>query len=102
MHKVLVTGAAGFIGFHLTKKLTGLGFEVVGIDAVNDYYDPNLKYDRLQQLGIARAEVEPSKKVIGSPSFSFYQLKLEDKDSILSLFEHEKFDFAVNLAAQAG
>jgi UDP-glucuronate 4-epimerase len=102
MKKILVTGAAGFIGSHLSKKLLDLGFEVVGIDSVNDYYDPNLKYDRLQRFGISKNDIALNQKATGDALFSFYQAKLEDKDSILAIFEMEKFDYAVNLAAQAG
>ena len=58
MKNILVTGAAGFIGFHLAKKLLKDGFNVIGIDNINDYYDVNLKYDRLNELGIERAGAE--------------------------------------------
>jgi UDP-glucuronate 4-epimerase len=102
MKKVLVTGAAGFIGFHLSKKLLGLGMEVIGIDSLNDYYDPNLKYNRLKELGVMHTDVVYCKRITGLPNFGFYQIKLEDKENILELFKREKFDFAVNLAAQAG
>ena len=102
MKKVLVTGVGGFIGFHLTKKLLAQGYEVVGVDSVNDYYDPNLKYDRLKNLGIAKSSVSYNHKTEGQASFSLYQLKLEDKDNIAAIFKNEQFAFVVNLAAQAG
>ncbi len=102
MAKVLVTGTAGFIGFHLSKILLENGYEVVGLDCINDYYDVNLKYDRLKQLGIAKDEIVYNKIVHGLPSLSFIQLNLADKDGILDLFSQQKFDFVVNLAAQAG
>ena len=67
MEKVLVTGTAGFIGFHLANLLNAEGYEVVGLDQINDYYDINLKYDRLSQHGIAREEVEYNKLIKGRP-----------------------------------
>ena len=87
--KVLITGAAGFIGFHLTQKLCAMGYQVVGIDNLNDYYDVNLKKDRL--------EILQSQEV-----FSFHKMELEDKASVDALFAQERFDYVVNLAAQAG
>ena len=87
--KVLVTGAAGFIGFHLTKRLIERGDQVVGIDNVNDYYDVNLKNARLAQLQ-------------GHPGFRFVKMSLEDREGLLGLFKEERFDKVVNLAAQAG
>jgi UDP-glucuronate 4-epimerase len=102
MKKVLVTGAAGFIGYHLSKNLLAHGFEVVGIDSINDYYDVDLKYNRLLQLGISKQSVSYNRICSGHPGFTFYQVKLEDKESIHSLFETENFNYAVNLAAQAG
>lgn len=87
--KVLVTGAAGFIGFHLCKRLLSLGVNVVGFDNINDYYDVNLKYARLE---ILKSFAE----------FSFVKGDLADKKAVDSLFNDNKFDIAVNLAAQAG
>lgn len=89
MAKILVTGAAGFIGFHLCQKLLERGDQVVGIDNINDYYDVNLKYARLQQL-------KPY------PGFKFDQLDLADQEAIAHLFAAQSFDKVVNLAAQAG
>ena len=102
--KVLVTGTAGFIGYHLAKKLLERGDEVVGIDNINDYYDVNLKYARLNELGIQKEKIEKNKK-IDSTSFgkhSFYKIDLADKEAMDSLFEEEQFDAVMNLAAQAG
>ena len=89
MAKILVTGTAGFIGFHLAKRLMERGDEVVGLDNLNDYYDVNLKKARLKQLTVHN-------------SFKEIKMSLEDKKGIEKLFVEEKFDKVVNLAAQAG
>lgn len=89
MVKVLVTGAAGFIGFHLSQRLLARGDEVIGIDNLNPYYDVSLKKDRLAQLQ------EQS-------GFRFHQLDLANRDGIAQLFAQQGFDIVVNLAAQAG
>jgi UDP-glucuronate 4-epimerase len=88
-HSILVTGAAGFIGFHLSKKLCSLGYAVTGIDNLNDYYEVSLKEARLNIL----------KRTEG---FTFHKLELTDKKGIDALFEKNKFRYVVNLAAQAG
>ena len=102
--KILVTGAAGFIGFHLAARLSSRGDTVVGADSINDYYDIELKYDRLAELGFKRNSIIPNQLVQSStiPTCSFIQLKLEDKVSLDKLFEQQQFDVVVNLAAQAG
>ena len=87
--KILVTGAAGFIGFHLAKKLCDNNWEVIGLDNLNSYYDVNLKNDRLNLL-------------LPYSNFKFHKLDLVDRESIKKLFGDQKFDFIVNLAAQAG
>ncbi len=87
--KILVTGAAGFIGFHLSRRLLENGDNVVGLDNLNDYYDVNLKLDRLEQLK-------------GRESFRLVRMNIEDRDAIAKLFFDERFDIVVNLAAQAG
>lgn len=86
---ILVTGAAGFIGFHLTKKLLDSGKTVVGVDNLNDYYDVSLKRSRLKIL-------------LEYPSFIFVQLDLKDKPALDEQFRKHEFEFVVNLAAQAG
>lgn len=104
MKKVLVTGTAGFIGYHLSERLIAQGYNVVGLDSVNDYYDINLKYDRLTNAGIDRKAIQYGKLINSSkyPGYRFIQLRLEDKEHILQLFGNEKFDVVINLAAQAG
>jgi UDP-glucuronate 4-epimerase len=104
--KILVTGAAGFIGFHLSRKLVELNFHVVGLDNINDYYDVNLKYDRLEQLGISKQEasifLNRTKSKTYGDQLSFVRMNLEDEDSLPKLFQDEQFDVVCNLAAQAG
>ncbi len=87
--KILVTGAAGFIGFHTVKVLLDRGDQVVGLDNLNDYYDVTLKEARLAQLE-------------GRNGFTFVKLDLADRVGMVSLFEREKFDRVIHLAAQAG
>lgn len=89
MSKILITGAAGFIGFHVSQRLLARGDEVVGLDNLNDYYDVNLKLARLKQVAM-------------DPGFKPVRLSLEDRDGMKRLFEEEHFDIVVNLAAQAG
>ena len=102
--KILVTGTAGFIGFHLAKALLQRGEEVVGIDNINDYYDVELKYSRLAETGIQRKDIAYNTSVKSSkyPSYQFIQLDLADKDQLEQLFASQKFDKVINLAAQAG
>jgi UDP-glucuronate 4-epimerase len=102
--KILVTGAAGFIGFFTAKVLLEKGHTVVGLDNINDYYDVNLKFSRLEQLGINRKDAEVFNTTCKSsnPHFSFVRMNLEDREALPQLFETEKFDIVCNLAAQAG
>jgi len=101
--KVLVTGTAGFIGFHLAKKLLERGDEVVGLDNINDYYDVNLKYARLEELGIKRENIEENQLIVSTDrKHKFIKSDLADRETIQSVFETEKFDAVCNLAAQAG
>lgn len=106
MSKILVTGAAGFIGFHVSKKLIDLGFEVYGIDNLNAYYDVRLKLDRLKELGIdIQSELFMRQQEVKSgsnESFRFSQMDLVDEHRLDNLFLKEKFDAVINLAAQAG
>lgn len=103
MH-ILITGAAGFIGSFLAKRLLEQGHVVTGIDNINDYYPPKLKYARLAKLGV-QAEDAPFGEELHSqtvPGFSFVKMALEDREALARLFEEKGFDCAVNLAAQAG
>jgi UDP-glucuronate 4-epimerase len=86
---VLVTGSAGFIGFHLSQKLFQLGYTVVGLDNLNDYYEIGLKHSRLEQLK-------------ANANFTFKEIDLTDKKGMDQLFDHYNFPYVINLAAQAG
>jgi UDP-glucuronate 4-epimerase len=87
--KILVTGAAGFIGSYVCKRLLERGDEIIGLDNINDYYDVNLKFDRLKQFE-------------RHPGYSFIRSSLEEREAVATLFEKECFDAVINLAAQAG
>ncbi|HEX8332423.1 MAG TPA: NAD-dependent epimerase [Segetibacter sp.] len=102
--KILVTGTAGFIGYHLAAKLLKRGDDVTGLDSINDYYDVNLKNNRLKSHGIDAEGIKYNTLIKSDlfNSYSFIQLQLEDKQQLQSLFEQQKFDVVVNLAAQAG
>jgi UDP-glucuronate 4-epimerase len=103
--KILVTGAAGFIGFHTSKVLLNNGHKVIGLDNINDYYDINLKYARLSELGIDKDEASVFNDLCKSKrgiDFSFIRMNLEDREALPKLFESENFDVVCNLAAQAG
>ncbi|MSP55126.1 MAG: NAD-dependent epimerase [Myxococcales bacterium] len=89
MSAVLVTGVAGFIGYHVAERLLNEGREVVGLDIVNDYYDPKLKWARLNRL-------------VGRPGFRFVQIDLADGEAMASLFAEVRPDVVIHLAAQAG
>ena len=98
--KILITGAAGFIGFHLSKLLVKNGYKVFGLDIINDYYDPNLKLARLQSLNIDTSKIVYNQPIDGA--ITFIKLDLQDLENLKALFKKEQFDFVVNLAAQAG
>lgn len=105
MKKILVTGAAGFIGFHLIEKLIKEGNEIVGIDNINDYYDVNLKYSRLAESGICKDKVLGNDNFVQSEKYDNYKfLKLDITHLALleDVFRKEHFTHVVNLAAQAG
>jgi len=102
--KYLVTGSAGFIGFHVAQQLVDRGEEVVGLDIINDYYDINLKYARLEHRGIEKSSIKKGELAQSKtqPLYRFIQLDLVEKEALLALFEKEKFDVVIHLAAQAG
>ncbi len=100
MEKILVTGAAGFIGHHLSKLLVENDYEVVGIDNINDYYDQKLKLARLEDMSINTSQIDYNVPLQGK--IKFVKLDLQDRENIFKLFNEEKFDYVVNLAAQAG
>lgn len=87
--KILVTGAVGFIGFYLSQKLLSLGYQVIGLDNINDYYDVSLKIARLNQIKEEK-------------NFTFHKLDLINRSNLEQLFAENNFDIVVNLAAQAG
>ncbi|MCF6182550.1 NAD-dependent epimerase/dehydratase family protein [Lutibacter sp.] len=99
--KVLITGMAGFIGHHLAKLLVKSNFEVVGLDNINDYYDPSLKLARLQDLGFNTDKIEYN-KLLQNKNIAFIKLDLTDLKNVKQLFENQHFNYVVNLAAQAG
>src|SRR5690606_30537384 len=101
--KILITGAAGFIGSHLAKRLAERSDNVIGIDNINDYYDINLKYGRLHEAGIHQNDIEYG-KIVQSEKYQHYRfikLDLIDMPEMMRLFEQEQFDVVCNLAAQA-
>jgi len=101
--KVLITGAAGFIGFHTVKKLLAKGnIDILALDNINDYYDKQLKFDRLKELGI---ETVTENELLTSnryPSLQFIQLSLAEQDKLKELFRQHSFDYIISLGAQAG
>lgn len=103
MKSILVTGAAGFIGYHLCERLIKIGYTVIGLDNLNDYYDVNLKIDRLKELGInsvSANEIVFSTK--HGDKFQFVKIDIEDCENLQRLFNQFQFDVVCNLAAQAG
>lgn len=102
--KVLVTGTAGFIGSFTALRLVERGNAVIGLDSINDYYDVNIKYGRLERDGIDRSTAEAGEFVWSNkfPDYGFIRLDLTDKQGIEQLFEKEQFDMVCHLAAQAG
>jgi len=105
MQKVLVTGVAGFIGFFTMQRLLKEGYIVVGLDNINDYYDVNLKYARLKELGFDKIDTEQWNKEVQSitnDNAFFIRLNLEDRKNLPKLFNKYNFDAVIHLAAQAG
>lgn len=100
--RILVTGAAGFIGFHLSQALLAEGHAVIGLDNLTAYYDVNLKYARLRELGIDRQDLVEGRGVDGLPGFTFVYQDLTDAGNLISLFVNQQPEIVVHLAAQAG
>ena len=102
--KILVTGAAGFIGYHAAKALTAEGYQVTGLDNINTYYDINLKYARLSDAGISKNDIKHGELIFSSKnsSYRFIQLDITDRVALTDLFEKEKFTHILHLAGQAG
>lgn len=102
--RILLTGAAGFIGMHTAEKLAEKGHEVVGIDNVNDYYDTWLKRDRLKHLGLKEGAADDDGYSISTkyPNLSFKKMDISDKQALESLTDRGRFDVICNMAAQAG
>lgn len=102
--KVLVTGAAGFIGAAVVKSLLNKGCTVVGLDNINSYYDTGLKYARLADSGIAQGEIRENNPVVSTicAEYSFVKMELTDRMGLDKLFASQKFDIVINLAGQAG
>jgi UDP-glucuronate 4-epimerase len=102
--KYLVTGTAGFIGSYAAERLLARGDEVIGLDSINDYYDVNIKFGRLNKAGINASHIEHGKPVRSTvhEKYGFVKMNLEDRDGIAELFKKEGFDMVCHLAAQAG
>jgi UDP-glucuronate 4-epimerase len=104
MKKILVTGTAGFIGFHTANKFIQSGYEVYGLDCINDYYDINIKYSRLAKHGIVKEEIV-EKQILHSKvhkNYFFIKADLSDHEFVVSFMKNHLFDVVINLAAQAG
>ena len=100
---ILVTGVAGFIGFHVVNRLLNDGHAVIGIDAINDYYDVQLKLDRLAYAGIKSSAFEFNRKYTSAnSSYTFYKINIENKESLEKIFEENNIEVVIHLAAQAG
>ena len=99
--KILVTGTAGFIGYHLSKRLINEGHTVIGIDSINDYYDAKLKWDRLTESGLIEEEIK-NKSYSATINYHFYKFDLMDQNKLYSIFKLHHIDAVCNLAAQAG
>ncbi len=104
MKQILITGAAGFVGFHLSKKLLSQGYEVLGVDSLVPYYDVRLKTSRLARLGIREGDIRDGKVLTGDthPGFRFLKSDLADRAGTGQLFGEHAFSHVVHLAAQAG
>lgn len=103
--KLLITGAAGFVGYHLVRSLVQReDMQVIGLDNINDYYDVKLKYDRLAECGVNRSNIidKVSCKSISYANYNFYKADITDNETLNRIFEEEKIDVVIHMAAQAG
>ena len=102
--KILVTGTAGFIGFYVAQRLAKLGFDIVGVDNINTYYDTELKHGRLQASGIDTDTLQDNQPVCSTiyPNYCFIKLDISDREQMENLFNTHQFDVVCHLAAQAG
>ena len=101
---IIITGTAGFIGFHLANRLIKEGYHVIGIDCINDYYDPQLKYNRLREVGIAEEKIRENELITSTrhSNYQFIRSGLENREVLEKVFREHQIDTVVNLAAQAG
>ncbi len=104
MGKVLITGIAGFIGYFLSERLSAEGYEILGIDNINDYYRTELKYLRLRSLGFEKKNISYGTKIKSKKNSNLYFIKinLEDREAVEKIFKEESFDYIIHLAAQSG
>ena len=102
--RILVTGTAGFIGFHIARYFLERGHHVYGLDNINEYYDVSLKYSRLEETGIKKDLIENNKEITSQkyPLYRFIKLNLDNQKKIFKLFKEEKFNCVIHMAAQAG
>jgi len=101
--KVLITGAAGFIGFHTVKKLLAeANIDILALDNINDYYDKQLKFDRLKELGFESVRENELVTSTKYPTLQFIQLSLADQDKLKALFQQHSIEYVISLGAQAG
>lgn len=103
-NKILITGTAGFIGYHLAEKLLSENNIVVGLDSINDYYDTRLKYDRLKSAGIPSDRIAYGLEIQSTKheNYRFIKIALEDRKSVFNLFREHRFNLVCNIAAQPG
>ncbi len=102
--KILITGIAGFIGFHLAQRLIADGHQIVGIDSLNDYYPIAMKHGRLRELGFPESNIFGciGYRSLSHPNAIFHKLSIEERSTLPKLFQHYDFDIVIHLAAQAG
>ena len=99
--KILITGTAGFIGFHLAERMINEGYDVYGLDVINDYYNINLKYARLEEHGISKSLIDYNQVLSSSkhPNYKFIKLDLADHEAVVYFMMEQKFDYVVFFSA---